>query len=199
MYRAIVITPAQTFDILKSLTNILHHTLVLTCAATALRSSEILALRWADILWEEERIRVSKRWVKGKDGETKTEALDGYVPLHPVLAHYLQRWHSQTPHTKDMDFVFPSFKACGRVPVSSSSFVADHLRSAAKAAGVQIENGQRFGLHNPRHSLATGLRTRRRSNLRRCRTSCVIRESRRRSISTPGKTAIKQGDLRASP
>jgi integrase len=65
MYRAIVITPAQTFNILKSLTNILHHTLVLTCAATALRSSEILALRWADILWEEERIRVSKRWVMG--------------------------------------------------------------------------------------------------------------------------------------
>jgi integrase len=157
MYRAIVITPAQTFDILKSLTNILHHTLVLTCAATALRSSEILALRWADILWEEERIRVSKRWVKGKDGETKTEASDGYVPLHPVLAHYLQRWHSQTPHTKDVDFVFPSFKACGRVPVSSSSFVADHLRSAAKAAGVQIENGQRFGLHNLRHSLSNWL------------------------------------------
>jgi integrase len=56
-----------------------------------------------------------------------------------------------------MDFVFPSFKACGRVPVSSSSFVADHLRSAAKAAGVQIENGQRFGLHNLRHSLSNWL------------------------------------------
>jgi len=157
MYRAIVITPAQTFNILKSLTNILHHTLVLTCAATALRSSEILALRWADILWKEERIRVSKRWVKGKDGETKTEASDGYVPLHPVLAHYLHQWHSQTPHMKDMDFVFPSFKAYGRVPVSSSSFVADHLRLAAKAAGVQIENGQRFGLHNLRHSLSNWL------------------------------------------
>ncbi|MGB7022765.1 MAG: hypothetical protein WBD73_03120 [Candidatus Acidiferrales bacterium] len=47
-YRAIVITPTRTFNILKSLTNNLHHTLVLTCAATGLRSSEILALRWAD-------------------------------------------------------------------------------------------------------------------------------------------------------
>ena len=46
-YRAIVITPAQTFNILKSLTNIFHHTLVVACAATALRSSEILALSWA--------------------------------------------------------------------------------------------------------------------------------------------------------
>jgi integrase len=156
-YRAIVITPAQTFNILKSLTNNLHHTLVLTCAATALRSSEILALRWADIAWEEGRIRVSKRWAKGKNGETKTEASDGYVPLHPVLANYLHRWHSQTPHTKDADFVFPSFKASGRVPLSSSGFVADHLRPAAKAAGVQIENGQRFGLHNLRHSLSNWL------------------------------------------
>jgi integrase len=156
-YRAIVITPAQTFNILKTLTSILHHTLVLTCAATALRSSEILALRWADLLWEEERIRVSKRWVNGKDGETKTEASDGYVPLHPVLAHHMRQWHSQTPHKKDTDFVFPSFKECGRVPLSSSIFVADHLRPAAKAAGVQIENGQRFGLHNLRHSLSNWL------------------------------------------
>lgn len=156
-YRAIVITPTQTFNILKSLTNNLHHTLVLTCAATGLRSSEILALRWADILWLEERIRVSKRWVKGMDGETKTETSDGYVPLHPVLADHLRRWRSQAPHKKDQDFVFPSLKAHGRVPLSSSAFVADHLRPAAKAAGVLIQDGQRFGLHNLRHSLSNWL------------------------------------------
>jgi len=38
-YRAIIITPAQTVSILKSLPSPLHYTLVLTCAATALRSS----------------------------------------------------------------------------------------------------------------------------------------------------------------
>ncbi len=70
-YRAIVLSPAQTFAILKSLINILHFTLVLTCAATALRASEILALRWADILWDEERIRVSRRWAKGRDGDNQ--------------------------------------------------------------------------------------------------------------------------------
>src|SRR5260370_22262727 len=91
------------------------------------------------------------------DGETKTDASDGYVPLHPVLAHHLRQWHSQTPYKKDIDFVFPSFKACGRVPLSSSIFVADHLRPAAKAAVVQIQDGQRFGLHNLRHSLSNWL------------------------------------------
>jgi integrase len=122
-----------------------------------LRSSEILALRWADILWHEERVRVSKRWANGKDGDTKTEASDGYVPLHHLLAHHLRQWHSQTPYPKATDFVFPSLKARGIVPLSSSVFVADHLRPAAKSPGVLIENGQRFGLHNLRHSLSNWL------------------------------------------
>jgi integrase len=116
-YRAIVITPAQTLSILKSLTNVLHFALVLICAATALRSSEILSLRWYDILWNEGKIRVSKRWAKGEDGETKTDASDGYVPLHPVLADHLREWHNQTPYAKATDFVFPSLRSRGQKPL----------------------------------------------------------------------------------
>jgi integrase len=156
-YRAIIITPSQTLAILKSLPSPLHFTLVLTCAATALRSSEILALRWADVLWGEGRIRISKRWAKGEDGETKTDASDGYVPLHAELAGHLRAWQRQTPHAKDTDFVFPSMREHGRKPLYASSFVADYLRPAAKAAGVKIEDGQRFGLHNLRHSLSNWL------------------------------------------
>jgi integrase len=156
-YRPIVLTPAQTFGILKALTSLLHFTLVLSCAATALRASEVLALRWSDIEWDENRIRVSKRWAKGKDGATKTEASDGYVPLHPLLADHLKAWHEATPYAGDADFVFPSLKRNGKVPLSASVFVADHLRPAAKKAGVVIEDGQRFGLHNLRHSLSNWL------------------------------------------
>jgi integrase len=148
---------SRTLTILNSLPAVLHRTLVLTCAATALRSSEILALRWADILWEEKRIRVSKRWACGEDGQTKTDASDGYVPLHSLLAKHLQEWKGQTPYGKDTDFVFPSLKADGRVPLSPCPFVADYLRPAAKKAGVQIEDGQRFGLHKLRHSLSNWL------------------------------------------
>jgi integrase len=156
-YRAIIISPAQTLAILNSLPAVLHYTLVLTCAATALRSSEILALRWSDVLWTEGRIRVSKRWAKGEDGETKTDTSDGYVPLHSVLAGYLRAWQQQSPYTKEADFVFPSMRAKGRKPLYASSFVADYLRPAAKNAGVNIADGQRFGLHNLRHSLSNWL------------------------------------------
>jgi len=113
-YRAIVLTPKQTLATLHLLSNPLHYVLVLTCAATALRSSEILALRWADILWLEGKIRVSKRWAYGKDGETKTEASDGYVPMHRVLAQQLREWHKQTPYAKQADFVFPSIRNTAR-------------------------------------------------------------------------------------
>ena len=50
--------------------------------------------------------------------------------------------------------MFTSMTAKVRKPLCSCVFVADHLRPAAKKAAVQIEDGQRFGLHNLRHSLS---------------------------------------------
>ena len=75
----------------------------------------------------------------------------------PVLAGHLRAWQRQTAYAKTTDFLFPSMRAEGRKPLSSSIFVADHLRPAAKKAGVHIEDGQRFGLHNLRYSLSNWL------------------------------------------
>ena len=77
--------------------------------------------------------------------------------MHAVLAHFVRQWRAQTPYETDGDFVFPSLRAKGRVPLSASIFVADHLRPAAKKAGLSIKDGQRFGLHNLRHSLSNWL------------------------------------------
>jgi integrase len=164
-YKAILITPALTRAILGHFgKNLLHFTLLLACAATALRASELIALRWADILWEEGRIRISKRWAKGKDGDPKTPASDAYAPMHPVLGLSLREWHQQTPYRKQDDFVFPSLKSFGKVPLSASVFVADYLRPAALAVGVRIPKGGRFGFHNLRHSLSNWLVNKRKEN-----------------------------------
>src|ERR1700722_492908 len=153
-YKAILVTPQQTLVIIESLPNALHRILALTCAATALRCSELLSLRWSDVLWEEAKIAITKRWSRGKDGPTKTRKAEGHVALHPVLACQLMEWHAQTPYAKATDFIFPSLKAEVRVPLSPAVFVADHLRPADLKAGVQIPDGHRFGLHNLRHSLS---------------------------------------------
>ena len=47
-----------------------------------------------------------------------TEASDGYVPLHAVLAHFLRERRAQTPYAAAEDFVFPSLRAEGRVPLN---------------------------------------------------------------------------------
>jgi integrase len=87
-------------------------------------------------LWGEGRIRISKRWAKGEDGETKTDASDGYVPLHPVLAGHLRAWQRQTPHVKPTDFVFPSMRTKGKKSLYASTFVAAYIRPAENVAGV---------------------------------------------------------------
>jgi integrase len=158
-YKAIKITPAQTLLILRSVMgNMLHFTLVFLVAATALRSSEVLSLRWADILWEERKIRIVKAWKKsGVDGSTKTPSSERDVPMGGVLTHYLREWHKQTPYARPTDFVFPSLGRRGRIPICSSVFCRVHLRPAAKKAGVVIPDGHRWGLHNLRHSLSNWL------------------------------------------
>jgi integrase len=111
-----------------------------------------------DIVWEEERIRISKRWAKGEDGETKTDASDGYVPLHPVLAERLRSWQRATSFGKPEDFVFPSLRSEGKKPLYASSFVADYLRPAAKKAGVAIRRRAAVRASQPsRHSLSNWL------------------------------------------
>jgi integrase len=82
--------------------------------------------------------------------------------VHPALAQYLQEWRTQSPYSKFDDFVFPSliFPSLikdGKVPVRAWTFVQDHLRLAAISAGSYLRKGQRFGLHNLRHSLSTWL------------------------------------------
>ena len=107
-YKAIKITPAQTLSILCSkVENVLYFTLVFVVAATALRSSEVLALRWADILWEERKIRIVKSWKKtGVDGDTRTPSSERDVPMG--RAHYMREWHKENPYAKPTDFVFAS-------------------------------------------------------------------------------------------
>ena len=74
-----------------------------------------------------------------------------------VLAHYLREWHKQTPYGRPTDFVFPSLRMWGKVPICASVFCRTHLRPAAKKAGVIILDRHRWGLHNLRHSLSNWL------------------------------------------
>jgi hypothetical protein len=69
----IILTSAQAFAIINQL-GLMLRTLVLVTAATALRISEILALRWRDIDVENQRIYVRRAYVYGRFGKPKSKA-----------------------------------------------------------------------------------------------------------------------------
>jgi integrase len=88
----------------------------------------------------------------------KTDGSAAPVPLGELLADALQSRHRNTRYAMpDDDWVFPSTKMKGKIPLSASIMAAGKIRPAAIKVGIQLEPGQRFGFHNFRHSLATFL------------------------------------------
>jgi integrase len=80
------------------------------------------------------------------------------VPLHPLLAEFMQEWKNATSYPEAGHWVFASFKLKGRQPRTANMLVEDHLRPAAVRAGVLKPGDKvRFGFHNLRHSLASFL------------------------------------------
>jgi hypothetical protein len=129
--------------------------LVLICASTAIRAFEACGLKWRDIIWEKNQITIERRWTAACIDNPKTKASKAPVAMSIQLAWFLRQWRPITPYAEDEDWVFPSFKMHGKIPMCAGIFVTDHLRPAALATGIEIAEGQRFGLHSLRSSMAT--------------------------------------------
>jgi len=156
-YEAMILTPQQAFAILVQLKEP-ERTLTLLAASTGLRISECLGLQWQDVSFSDSTICVRRTWTCGRIGVPKSKASQAPVPLHPLLAEFMQEWRNATPHSQPESWVFASFKLKGRQPRTANMLVEDHLKPAAVKAGVLKEGEKvRFGFHNLRHSLASFL------------------------------------------
>jgi integrase len=164
-YTAVILTPKQTFEILNSLP-LLQQTMVVLDAATGLRYSEIAGLKWPDVDWENNQIHVRRRWIRGNISEPKSKKSKAPVAMAPLLAKYLRAWQLETPYAKAGDWVFSSEKTHGRTPRVGNMLCVDYLRPAAIRAGLKLEKGQRFGFHNLRHSLASFLVTKKKTDVK---------------------------------
>jgi integrase len=156
-YEAIILTPEQAFAVLLHLPEP-ERTLALLAAGTGLRISEVLGLQWQDVNFAESLICVRRTWTWGKVGLPKSKSSQAPVPMHPLLARFVESWMRQTPYSRPIDWVFPSIKLKGKQPRVANMLVSDHLRPAAVKAGVIAADWDgRFGFHNFRHSLASYL------------------------------------------
>ncbi len=154
-FEPVILTLPQVLDIFGNL-DLMRRTMVLTDAATALRVSEVLALKWNDLDFIDHLIQVRRAYVDRRFGPPKSKASKAPVPMHPLLAAHLLAWRKETLYPGDEDFVFPSLRLKGKKPPAANMLVADYLRVAARKAGV-LAPPRTFGFHTFRRTLASVL------------------------------------------
>ena len=141
---------------LRALLSQLDHcfrVMVLLDAATGLRRSELLALKWADIDFERLQINVQRSIYLNVVGNCKTEASRKPVPLDLTLASELWTWKQDSAYSQPNDWVFASPRSRGRNPYWPDSILSRVLRPATARAGIK----KRIGWHTFRHSFSTML------------------------------------------
>ena len=125
--------------------------LILTAAMTGLRQSELIGLRWRDVDWAAQRIRVRNAYVRGEHSSSGKSDLSTRrsVPLADRLAGELDRWSQCTLYGRDDDLVF-AHPQLGR-PLDGSK-VSRRFKEACRDAGVR-----QIRFHDLRHTFATRL------------------------------------------
>jgi integrase len=126
-------------------------TAVYVAVTTGLRVSELLALKWGDVNFAAGEIYLSRGIVRQHIGEMKTEASRKPVPMDAGLADVLACWREIAPYNQDGDYIFASPDKRGKQPYWPTAGMEDHVRPAARRAGIQ----KRMGWHLFRHTFGT--------------------------------------------
>jgi integrase len=131
-----------------------ERTLVLLDAATGLRVSELLALRWSDVDFENLELSVTRSIWHQIVGDCKTEASAKPVPLDKYMAEDLLRWRRKSPYPMDGDWVFASPAKKGKQPYWPDNLMKRYVKPVAQKAGIN----KNIGWHTFRHSFGTLLK-----------------------------------------
>jgi integrase len=120
-------------------------------AATGLRRSELLGLKWGDVEFEKLQITVQRSIYRNVVGNCKTEASKKPVPMDPILAAELWAWKGDSPYSRPQDWVFASPRTKGKNPYWPDIILSRIVRPAATRAGIR----KHVGWHTFRHSFCT--------------------------------------------
>ena len=131
-----------------------ERTLVLLAAATGLRVSELLGLRWQDVDFENLELSVTRSIWHQVVGDCKTEASAKPVPLDGYMAEDLLSWHRQSPYPMQSDWVFASPTMRGKQPYWPDNLMKRYIKPVAKANGIH----KNIGWHTFRHTFGTLLK-----------------------------------------
>ena len=132
-----------------------ERTLALLDAATGLRVSELLALKWEDIDFEHLEIKVTESIWHQVLGVCKTEASAKPVPMDAYMADDLRRWRKLCAYPEAGDWVFASPRMKGKQPYWPDNLMKRYIKPAARKLGIN----KNIGWHTFRHSFGTLLKS----------------------------------------
>ena len=91
---------------------------VLLVAATGVRISECLGLRWRHVKWDANKIFIEQVFRRGEIVKrTKTKVSKAPVPMCEALASMLTQLRNESPYNGNEDFVFASPYLYGKQPL----------------------------------------------------------------------------------
>ncbi|SRR6266403_774186 len=125
--------------------------MVLLIATTGMRRSELLALQWQDIDFENLLICIKRSIFAGIIGKCKTQNSNKPLPLADYVARELKTWREKSQYSAPEDFVFASPAQEGKLPLSPNYLLQKIIRPAATRAQIL----KRITWHTFRHTFST--------------------------------------------
>jgi integrase len=124
-----------------------ERSLYLTAAMTGLRQGELIALRWKDVDWKANLVRVRRNYTRGRFGTPKSKRSSRAVPMSGRVGTALEHHFKRSRYTGADDLVFCHPETGG--PFDSSK-MRKRFKEALKAAGIRS-----IRFHDLRHTFGT--------------------------------------------
>jgi len=141
-----ILKPKQIRRLFEKTPEMKYRTLFMTAVMTGMREGELFGLKWSDIDWFNNQIRVKRTFNHGRFYEPKTKTSKRKIDLAPQVLMQLKRWKLACPKSS-VDLVFPN--EAGN-PLSPINMVRRKFEPALKKAEID-----RIRFHDLRHTYAS--------------------------------------------
>ena len=141
------IFPIDNKAALKIWSNQKYHTLLFLIVSSGMRSGEVRALKWDDIMWDDSGILITKAVKNTGAIGTVKEKKEKFVRVPNRTIQLLQLWKDESLATSDSDFIFYG-KDIDR-PIDKRTILDNFKRGMERA---EVGEGRNLLVHSLRHT-----------------------------------------------
>lgn len=141
-----VLQPDEINSFLNAESDPEYRTLFMLAIMSGARQGELLGLKWTDVDWFNDQIKIERTYNKKTWYSPKSKASYRRIDLGPSMMTELKAWNKICPKT-ELDLVFPN--KIGR-PIDQSKMLSRRFYPALREAGIR-----RMRFHDLRHTYAS--------------------------------------------